>query len=259
MSSAILYLAIVAIWAGVLMPRWLQTPHDSRTVAENHFESVDPNEAVIWAEHDEDDSDEDFHDRRAAADPEAGQTGRRERRTRVEPRRERARPVPDEPGERAAAWFVAADRRARVLQARRRMFAALIVLTSGAVGIAVAHMAAPWVVIPPAAMLVVFMLLLHEAARTDAERAWPGTAQTSEGMGRAAAHAEADVPAAQAEHGVPGTRPDDGTHDAGIRTTRTEPGVSAPDPAAEIIDISGRLGDQLYDQYTDAAARAVGD
>ena len=29
--------------------------------------------------------------------------------------------------------------------------------------------------------------------------------------------------------------------------------------SAEIIDISERVGDQLYDQYTDAANRAVGD
>jgi hypothetical protein len=28
---------------------------------------------------------------------------------------------------------------------------------------------------------------------------------------------------------------------------------------AEIIDISGRIGDQVYDQYSDAANRAVGD
>jgi hypothetical protein len=29
--------------------------------------------------------------------------------------------------------------------------------------------------------------------------------------------------------------------------------------SAEIIDISARLSDQLYDQYADAAVRAVGD
>ena len=30
-------------------------------------------------------------------------------------------------------------------------------------------------------------------------------------------------------------------------------------PSAQIIDISGRIGDQLYDQYADAEVRAVGD
>jgi hypothetical protein len=42
-----------------------------------------------------------------------------------------------------------------------------------------------------------------------------------------------------------------------------EPGSApdAPEPlgGAEIIDISGRIGDQVYDQYSDAANRAVGD
>ena len=32
-----------------------------------------------------------------------------------------------------------------------------------------------------------------------------------------------------------------------------------PAPTAEIIDISARVSDQVYDQYTDAAERAVGD
>ena len=30
-------------------------------------------------------------------------------------------------------------------------------------------------------------------------------------------------------------------------------------PSAQIIDISARVGDQLYDQYADATVRAVGD
>ena len=32
-----------------------------------------------------------------------------------------------------------------------------------------------------------------------------------------------------------------------------------PEPSAQIIDISARVGDQLYDQYADATVRAVGD
>jgi hypothetical protein len=30
-------------------------------------------------------------------------------------------------------------------------------------------------------------------------------------------------------------------------------------PSAEVIDISARVGDMLYDQYADAEVRAVGD
>ena len=38
-----------------------------------------------------------------------------------------------------------------------------------------------------------------------------------------------------------------------------EPDIEVVAYSAEIIDISGRVNDQLYDQYTDAANRAVGD
>jgi hypothetical protein len=35
--------------------------------------------------------------------------------------------------------------------------------------------------------------------------------------------------------------------------------AQAGGPSAKIIDISARVGDQLYDQYADAEVRAVGD
>ena len=38
MSSAILYFAIVAIWAGVLMPRWLRPGRRRRVEVTEHFE-----------------------------------------------------------------------------------------------------------------------------------------------------------------------------------------------------------------------------
>jgi len=37
-SSAILYFAIVAIWAGVLMPRWLRPGRRRRYEVTEHFE-----------------------------------------------------------------------------------------------------------------------------------------------------------------------------------------------------------------------------
>ena len=40
---------------------------------------------------------------------------------------------------------------------------------------------------------------------------------------------------------------------------QAEPVIEVVAYSAEIIDISGRVSDQLYDQYTDAANRAVGD
>ena len=47
MSSAILYLAIVAIWACVLVPRWLRRPHEQSSDQETVFESYDSSEVEV--------------------------------------------------------------------------------------------------------------------------------------------------------------------------------------------------------------------
>ena len=47
MSSAILYLAIVAIWACVLVPRWLRRPHEQSSDQETAFESYDSSQAEV--------------------------------------------------------------------------------------------------------------------------------------------------------------------------------------------------------------------
>ena len=41
--------------------------------------------------------------------------------------------------------------------------------------------------------------------------------------------------------------------------TASAPDAAEPPSGAEVIDISGRITDQVYDQYSDAAERAVGD
>jgi hypothetical protein len=46
-SSAILYLAIVAIWACVLVPRWLRRPHEQPSDQEAVFESYDSGQAEV--------------------------------------------------------------------------------------------------------------------------------------------------------------------------------------------------------------------
>jgi hypothetical protein len=46
-SSAILYLAIVAIWACVLVPRWLRRPHEQSSDQETAFESYDSGQAEV--------------------------------------------------------------------------------------------------------------------------------------------------------------------------------------------------------------------
>src|ERR1019366_9478735 len=63
------------------------------------------------------------------------------------------------------------SQRGMILQARRRMFVMITILTAGAVGMAATHMAASWVIVPPGMMLGGFMLVLRESARSDAARA----------------------------------------------------------------------------------------
>jgi hypothetical protein len=225
-SSAILYFAIVAIWAGVLMPRWLRPGRRRRVEVTEHFE---------------------MHTEVYEAEVDTG-TG------------ERSRPAVTEREvmvEEEVTWTRqdAAERRANILKARRRMLGTLVALTVIAFVIALAQVAALWVVIPPAVMLGAFVLLLREASRSDAEQA------------RRRSHAE-QTRRRRAE-------PESGRQAAPVTGETFERLVSkpvAPDVAeqaepvvevvaysAEIIDISDRVSDQFYDQYTDAANRAVGD
>ena len=222
MSSAILYLAIVAIWAIVLVPRWLRPPQTSGTLESNLAEPViaSPFEDVAGAEEDADGGES-----LPAPGAQAGGGGR--------------------------ARLTAAERRERILQARRRMLVTLTVITAGSVVITLAHLAAAWVVIPPAVMLGGFVLLLHEAARIDTERAWAAARRPATRTGADAA--AAGGPGRQQE-GLPDSAP---AGVAGAQPGMT--GLQAGVPSAQIIDISGRIGDQLYDQYADAEVRAVGD
>ena len=221
MSSAILYLAIVAIWAVVLVPRWLH-PRAAQPEPVPAGEPAPAEEPVPEP---------------ADAD---GQ--------------ELAGPAPDDgpelaedPGEPAPAFLSAAGPRADILRARRRMLTALVVLTAGAVGLAVTGVVAYWVIVPPAVLLAGFLVLLREAARVDAERTHRATG---------ARYAEAP-PVADQEPGSFREEAVASTDHA--PATAPAPGESGCQPDAEVIDISARISDQVYDQYSDAAERAVGD
>jgi hypothetical protein len=227
LSSAILYLAIVAIWAGVLVPRWLRPAQ----VVARATDTRQRHEARVPGEARGADTSEPWPDSDSDTEPiptvrpehdhlveRAGRTGRAGR----------SRP----------------SQRGMILQARRRMFVMITILTAGAVGMAATHMAAWWVIVPPGTMLGGFMLVLREAARTDA-----GRPRRLAATAKAEAAAGAGRPVRQdAVEGV-------------VAAEATPAPVAEPEPtwSAEIIDISARLGDQLYDQYTDAEVRAVGD
>jgi hypothetical protein len=135
-----------------------------------------------------------------------------------------------------------------MVMARRRMLMMLVVLSLAAVAMAFLHLAASWVAIPPTVMLLGYMMLLREAARADAELR----------ERRAAEHAAPLARRARERAPEAARAPDTGAAPAGDGFAPVWP-AHEPLPHAEVIDISGRVGDQLYDQYADAKLRAVGD
>ena len=232
MSSAILYVAIVAIWAGVLIPRWLR--RDSAAGGRNR-EGVAATEAESEASAEVE-----------AAEEAAPPPRRREDAAGLEARAARpaspVRPVRSVRREEHAALRPAAaparpaevslgeprdQENKKVLSARRRVLGMLLVLAIASGVLAYTKMAAWWVVVPPTVMLLGYLALLHEAGKADAER---------RDVARARAAAERAAPPA--------------------------PAAPAPAPEAEVIDISASLtvaGHKFYDQYADAKLRAVGD
>ena len=186
MSSAILYGAIVVIWAGVLIPRWLrrESSVEETPVVTELTDVAVPDAPVV-----------------SPPDPEPAREERPVRR---------------------------GSEKARVIAARRRLLGMLVLLAIGAGVLAVMQLAAWWVVLPPSVMLLAYLLLLREASRADAEKR---------------------VVPVQRERSAPR-----------VPVAAPAPVVAAPVVAdAEVIDITGRVGEEFFDQYADAKLRAVGD
>jgi len=231
LSSAILYVAIVAIWAGVLIPRWLR--RDS-AASERYSEDLTTTEA-----HTEPDAE-------VAAEP-APPPRRREPtapRAPVRPQvraQVRAEPRPQPQSETQTRAEVPEGgpwgrEHTKVLAARRRLLYMLLALAIGSGALAFTKMAAWWVVVPPTIMLLGYAGLLREAAKADAD------AERRE-LARTRATAAAAVEAAR-------------------REAAPAPAPPAPAPDAEVINISASLtsaGQEFFDQYADAKLRAVGD
>jgi hypothetical protein len=158
LSSAILYLAIVAIWACVLIPRWLK--RDSARGPLNPADHPPAHPAVVII----DDSAPGV-DTGAAGDNDAGVGGepypRRDGLTDADVRGPRTVPEPLSPQE----------SRRRMRAARLRLLLMLTGLEIAAIMLALLGLAAPWVFVPPTLMLVGYVLLLREAAQADRERA----------------------------------------------------------------------------------------
>jgi len=211
MSSAILYLAIVAIWACVLIPRWLR--RDSA-----------PGAAVAFA--DAPDASPVVADSATGSDSGAGTGANPDSDSGagdVSRPLPAARPVP------ALTPANGEESRRRMLAARRRLLGMLILLEAAAISLAVIGLAAMWVVVPPTIMLVGYLLLLREAAQADAEHAQREAAA----IGRARARAQAPArsrPAGRVRAGQHPTR-DEGIPLAGVAA----PATGSSPSAAELV------------------------
>jgi hypothetical protein len=257
-STAILYLAIVAIWAGFLVPRLLRRSQQRSPSAVD--EPVVASEAAGAVE----DADADLADG-ADADVEVAAAGSSGPLARDDEGVEydfpdnvdteeisiprsflRGRPLWTE----QAGWRAAGTRsdggeepaanrlvvtRAAALRARRRSLTLLVTLLLVTAVLAGQGAVPGWVIVPPLGVLGLFVLILREAAKCDAELA----------AKRAAAHAAELARQARA--------------DRQRAREQARQAAAAAQHEAEVIDISKRVGDQLYDQYADAAIRAVGD
>lgn len=276
MSSAVLYVAIVVIWACVLIPRWLRRDSSHASpVADKTAGEVAPGDVasgggppgfvasgsvasggvasggvasggaasggVAFGE----DVGESAVDRREDA---AG--GR--------PKQDEAPPPPP---------LTPQESRRRMLAARRRLFGMLMALEVAAIALAVFRMAALWVVIPPSVMLGWYMLLLREAARADAERA---SHELEAAQARARARERARARPAAREPMAAGAGP---ASVAGAGAAGSAAGYEDASPGrdfapglagkyitsnAEVIDISARTED-YYQHATENKLRAVGD
>ena len=248
MSSAILYLAIVAIWACVLIPRWLR--RDSARGVPGPV--IAPVIAPVVAEPSA------FADEGSLED--AG---------------EAVAPIPIPGPARAAEPLSAEESRRRMLAARRRLLLMLIGLEIAAISLAVLGLAAVWVVVPPSLMLVGYLLLLREAGKADTERAQ----YEAEAAARARERARAHVPQGHR------ARPAEGTSADGIAETAAALAAkfaAAPVPAdyedsgrdfapglagkytasnadTERTELDESADDDYYTSYEPPRLRAVGD
>jgi hypothetical protein len=234
-SSAILYLAIVVIWAFLLVPRWIRRSHAASFAGSSAVEVAPAEPGAPVSDRPDAPPAEDEPEADTAPLPAVVASMGMGPVPGAEP------PAPRVPG---GAQVGAAARsrpagppgslrpvitRGKILQARRRLLTILVLLAIAALSCTTLRLTSPWVCIPPAVMLGMYVLLLRETALADAERA----------------HREAAQAAAARR--------------AALARSRAAWAARTPQPTAQIIDISGRLQDQLYDQYEDATNRAVGD
>jgi len=241
MSSAILYLAIIAIWAVFLVPAWIRRPHAHQASSATETETFEHAEGDLTVEYVTDTENDvevsveaDFHVEVSHHEHE---------------HQEYRHDMPnyagyaldaesDEYAEGSRPVERPSQSRQQMLRARRRMLTILAGMTAVTMAFFVLGLVQWWICVPPAGMLVLYVLLLREIATVETEQARERAAwEAGEARRRAwEAHAQAEA-----------------------EREAYEAGLAQANAGAQIIDISGRVSDQLYDQYADAAVRAVGD
>jgi hypothetical protein len=258
MSSAFLYVGIVAIWLFVLVPRWMRRHHAAAQLdlelATGALGDVDDDEYEVPVQDLVDGVDDRASvrseamaaavGRASAGSAESSRYDGSTRRATAGATAESAargntarRPAPSVP-----------LARSRVLAARRRLLVVLLLLTAAVGTCAYLKITTWWIFIPPAGMLTMYLLLLREASVADAEQA----------RLRAAAERRAEVARERAWAAEERAAAEEAAATEYVQYERS----------AQVIDISRRVGDQLYDQYAgeqlydqyaDATIRAVGD
>jgi hypothetical protein len=271
-SSAILYVAIVAIWACVLIPRWLR--RDSARGAGNEAEAQVAGDVVqgdVVPDEDADVGDVSRDDeltttvraRYADYDRHADYTETYAGTVRTEEPPETAGTTRDVPETHAPPPPPAReDARRRMLAARRRLLGMLVILEIAAIALALVKLAALWVLIPPSVMLIGYLLLLREASHADAERA-----QREDDAARARARAQARARERAAQRATAAPRAATPAPPPAPRYEDPGPGRDfAPGLAgkyttskAEVIDIDEQADEDYRDEYTANKLRAVGD
>lgn len=229
MSSAFLYLAIVAVWAVVLVPMWLR--RDTEAAGISRLLHKRPDEE--GAELDDVELDLDVHEDDVPAEAEEPRPGHEvvaedEPQTEIEGDEADDQSVHHRPG------------RAAVIARRRRRTVGLTLLVLTAVSVAALGIAPWWVIAPPVVLLAGHLILLRVAVQMDQARAHEEAEVARAEAARVQAEAEA---AREAERAAEQT-----THE----------------PSAEVLEFVGRAEDEVFDQYADDGRtvddrRAVGE
>ncbi|RJL33248.1 hypothetical protein [Bailinhaonella thermotolerans] len=241
MSSVFLYLAIVAMWGGVLVPMWLRRDHDG--MARRSRRTADAGDAALPAFTSTADAaddtaplaaislenpppEEEDHSHRDAPDPRSQMPDTYEG---EEPPRDEAEAEEAEAGTRGAEARAPrpARRRARIVALRRRRLLYCVLLLATGVILTTAKVTPWWAPIPFVLLLTGYLAVLRTAVRMDAERR--------------AALAKARALRAQARH------------ERALARKRAEESQRS----AEIIALKPK--DEPFDQYAEPHRPAVGD